>query len=195
MHVEFGSAQGVLPYKPHRDRSLISRAKISIRDYKMQPVNLCLHCGNQSFVSQFIDAYKDPINSDQLKSKEQYIQNSISNCIERFENKYALYADLMQPINQALYQLKYGLRMMHKGISQLSNNKLDVAPRLLKFIGNVDVFDLSSILHNQTYPGLARDLHSRVRLQICSLEHIRAHHLRMSERNFYTEISLCAAKN
>ena len=168
----------------HLKRKMIKHSKqIAFRPEKSQLDDIIadlksmkkIVVGNQSFVSQFIDAYKDPINSDQLKSKEQYIQNSISNCIERFENKYALYADLMQPINQALYQLKYGLRMMHKGISQLSNNKLDVAPRLLKFIGNVDVFDLSSILHHQTYPGLARDLHSRVRLQICSLEHIRAH--------------------
>ncbi|KND03960.1 uncharacterized protein SPPG_08934 [Spizellomyces punctatus DAOM BR117] len=49
---------------------------------------------------------------DMTVAKEAHLQNTLSSLVERLETKYGAYRDILQPVYLAVYQFKYGLRLL-----------------------------------------------------------------------------------
>jgi midasin len=77
--------------------------------------------------------------------KESSVQEVLSSIVTRWDVKFPYYRDLLQPLKTAVFQLKYGLRLiLSKGGLSSKSHFDSITSKLLKF---TDVFNLGEIKH------------------------------------------------
>ncbi|KAJ3057055.1 AAA ATPase midasin [Rhizophlyctis rosea] len=116
--------------------------------------------------------------------RESSLQATLTAVVDRMETKYPMYRDLLQPIFLAVYQFKYGLRLLMNSCrnSNLEMQTLETLQQaFLQFITDDSWFDFSvaGVLHTmQQIPPLGADggnpTEERTRVILAMLSRINA---------------------
>ncbi|KAJ1343425.1 hypothetical protein BSLG_002014 [Batrachochytrium salamandrivorans] len=109
--------------------------------------------------------------------QEESLQDVVQSVIDRIEAKYPHYRDLLLPACTALYQLKYGIRLMrHAGsILHLRDASTSVAP-LVRFVQDFQLENLDVALENaSSIRGNSRQLmQTKLKIQLATIEQLAA---------------------
>ncbi|KAI8917537.1 hypothetical protein DFJ77DRAFT_488317 [Powellomyces hirtus] len=77
--------------------------------------------------------------SEAVANQEAHLQETLAALVARLETKYPLYRDILQPVYLAVYQFKYGLRLMaEKNVDPVNGNEEDVEKLLEATVKFVD---------------------------------------------------------
>ncbi|KAJ3293693.1 AAA ATPase midasin [Borealophlyctis nickersoniae] len=91
---------------------------------------------SDSAVSSLVSDLSTGANSSEaVVAKENFLQETLVSVIERFEAQYPMYRDILQPVSLAVYQFKYGLRLMaHSRPKSQSEPVEDAVKQLIRIV-------------------------------------------------------------
>jgi midasin len=131
MEVKERKLNSKLPMRP--EISQIREIFIELQDLKKNVLD-------PSIINQLESSLALKDRSQLIIQQELSLQDVLSSFIERLEKKYPYYKDLLQPLVTAIYQLKYGFRMLEKGADHPSASiDESIISKLLDFMGNISL--------------------------------------------------------
>nr|KAJ3422092.1 hypothetical protein HK105_001196 [Polyrhizophydium stewartii] len=109
--------------------------------------------------------------------QEQTLQGVVQSVIDRIETKYPLYRDLLQPACTALYQLKYGVRLVrHAGSRRRLRDVSGFISPLVRFVQGFDLAQLDAVLEHATLvrANSTRAMQTKLDVQLATIEQLVA---------------------
>lgn len=148
---------------------------------------------NSSKINELVDTLSSSSDIALAFQMESSLQKNLSSIIQRWENNYEFYLDLLQPVLTSIYQIKFGLRLLQSSAVTAQNHMIDENLNvLLKFTGP---FEMNAIRNINSISMENTDSSSILKLNIrmAALERIIFHQQSISPQSsdlmdFVTEI-------